>query len=72
MYTAPKRYSEDDLDQRIPLSVAQWHEHVNLCMPPADRKQEALLQNPKFGFRGSISTQEAVRRRWRHLPPADF
>jgi hypothetical protein len=24
MYTAPKRFSEDDLNQRIPLSVAQW------------------------------------------------
>ena len=59
MYTAPKRYSEDDLDQRIPLSLAQWHEHVNLCMPPADRKLESLLPNPQFGFRGSISTQEA-------------
>jgi len=33
MYTAPKRLSEDDLDQRIPLSVAQWHEHVNFCAP---------------------------------------
>jgi len=57
MYTAPKHFNEDELDQRIPLSVAQWHEHVNLCMPPADRKQEALGPNPKFGFRGSISTQ---------------
>jgi hypothetical protein len=57
MYTAPKRFNEDALDQRIPLSVAQWHEHVNLCMPPADRKQEVLGPNPKFGFRGSINTQ---------------
>jgi hypothetical protein len=57
MYTAPKRFTENDLDQRIPLSVAQWHEHVNLCMAPADHKQDALGPNPKFGFRGSISTQ---------------
>jgi hypothetical protein len=56
MYTAPKRYHEDDLDQRIPLSIAQWHEHVNLCMPPADRKNEAL--GPKFGLHGSIATKE--------------
>jgi hypothetical protein len=59
MYTAPKRYTEEDLDQRIPLSVAQWHEHVNLCMPPADRKLEARPPNAKFGFAGSISTKEA-------------
>jgi hypothetical protein len=56
MYTAPKRYNEADLDKRIPLSIAQWHEHVNLCMPPADRKQEAL--GPKFGLHGSIATKE--------------
>ena len=31
MYTAPKRFTEDQLDERIPLSVAQWHEHVNFC-----------------------------------------
>jgi hypothetical protein len=55
MYTAPKRFHEDDLDKRIPLSIGQWHEHVNLCMPPADRKPEAL--GPKFGLHGSIATQ---------------
>jgi hypothetical protein len=58
MYTAPKRFTEADLDQRIPLSIAQWHEHVNLCMPPEGRKQEALLANAKFGLRGSIATKQ--------------
>lgn len=57
MYTAPKRYTEDDLNQRIPLSVAQWHEHVNYCAPPAGHKAEALGKNPKFGLHGSITTQ---------------
>jgi hypothetical protein len=59
MYTAPKRFSEEQLDERIPLSVAQWHEHVNFCMPPADRRKEMLAKNPQFGLRGSITTQEA-------------
>jgi hypothetical protein len=58
MYTAPKRFTEDDLDQRIPLSIAQWHEHVNLCVPPSGRKREVLGPNPRFGLRGSISTKE--------------
>jgi hypothetical protein len=40
MYTAPKRFTETQLDERIPLSVAQWHEHVNFCAPPADRRKE--------------------------------
>ena len=58
MYTAPKRFTEDDLNQRIPLSIAQWHEHVNFCRAPAGRRREALGPNPKFGLRGSITTQE--------------
>ncbi len=57
MYTAPKRFTEDDLNQRIPLSIAQWHEHVNFCAPPKDRKPEAMAPNAKFGLRGSITTQ---------------
>ena len=57
MYTAPKRFGEDELNQRIPLSVAQWHEHVNYCAPPKDHKAEVMMPNPKFGLRGSITTQ---------------
>ena len=57
MYTAPKRFTEDDLNQRIRLSVAQWHEHVNFCAPPAGQKGEVLGPHPKFGLRGSITTQ---------------
>jgi hypothetical protein len=59
MYTAPKRFTEEQLDERIPLSVAQWHEHVNFCKAPAERRGEGLLPHPQFGFRGSITTQQA-------------
>src|ERR1700742_1795516 len=34
MYTMPKRATEDQLNERVPLSVAMWHLHTNLCMPP--------------------------------------
>jgi hypothetical protein len=59
MYTAPRRFTEDELDQRIPLSVAQWHEHVNFCRAPLGHIMESFGPNPRFGFRGSISTKEA-------------
>ena len=59
MYTAPKRFTEDDLNQRIPLSIAQWHEHVNFCTAPAGRKGEYFGPHPLFGLKGSITTQEA-------------
>jgi len=59
MYTAPKNSNWNELDQRIPLSIAQWHAHINLCMPPADRKREAWGSNAKFGLAGSITTKDA-------------
>jgi hypothetical protein len=59
MYTAPKSDSEEELNQRIPLSVAQWHEHVNMCFPPKDKRWELLAPHPQFGPAGSISTREA-------------
>jgi hypothetical protein len=58
MYTAPKNLNEDEVDGRIPLSVAQWHEHVNFCVPPKDRRQEMWGPHPKFGLAGSITTKE--------------
>jgi hypothetical protein len=58
MYTAPKKASEEELDKRIPLSVAQWHAHINLCLPPDDQKRELWGPSPKFGLAGSISTKE--------------
>ena len=57
MYTAPKNSNWNDLDQRIPLSIAQWHAHINLCLPPADRRSEAWGPHAKFGLAGSITTR---------------
>ena len=55
MYTAPKRWSEDKLDQRVPLSVARWHQHVNICLP---QKRDAKTADwTKFGPNGSIETK---------------
>jgi hypothetical protein len=59
MYTAPKRFGEDQLDERVPLSVGQWHEHVNFCAAPPAQRGEGLGPHPKFGLKGSITTQEA-------------
>lgn len=59
MYTMPKRATEDQLNERVPLSVARWHLHTNLCMPPKDKRQNADWT--KFGLHGSISTEEACQ-----------
>jgi hypothetical protein len=55
MYTAPHAISEAKLDQRVPLGVARWHRHVNLCFPP--KGHGATADWTKFGFAGSISTK---------------
>lgn len=58
MYTAPVSFTEEQLNERVPLSVAQWHQHVNMCKPPQGRAIEMLGKHPRFGLNGSISTRE--------------
>ncbi|HYR30437.1 MAG TPA: hypothetical protein VEO93_00860 [Gemmatimonadales bacterium] len=62
MYTAPARLPDDDLDQRIPLSIARWHEHVNWCIPPRGGIQQwrdSTGGRPVFGPQSPIATAEA-------------
>ncbi|HET9425752.1 MAG TPA: hypothetical protein VFO55_10305 [Gemmatimonadaceae bacterium] len=60
MYTMPKRASHDRLDDRIPLSIARWHKHVNWCVP--GKKNEARWLEtkngkPVFGPESPIATK---------------
>lgn len=55
MYTMPKIATEEQLNERVPLSVAQWHLHTNLCVP----KVGGAADWTKFGLTGSITTQAA-------------
>lgn len=61
MYTAPKAATLTDLDARLPLSIAQWHQHVNLCMPKL-REQNRIAERkngrPVFGPASAITTKE--------------
>jgi len=62
MYTAPKRWSADKLDQRIPLSIAHWHKHVNWCIPPRGQRTRWLERAngaPVFGPESPIATKAA-------------
>ncbi len=58
MYTARKDATEDELNARIPLSVAQWHAHVNLCLPQGNVKQIGFGPHAQFGLAGSIATKQ--------------
>ena len=63
MYTAPKWASPSDLNERVPLSFAQWHLHTNWCLPKLRDGARLGERGPDgrqlFGGRGSITTQEA-------------
>ncbi len=58
MYTDRKNASVDQLDKRVPLSVARWHRHINLCFPTKNTDMKTADWS-KFGFNGSIATKQA-------------
>jgi hypothetical protein len=70
MYTMPKNAAEEQLNARVPLSVASWHLHTNLCMPA--RYDGARVDWTKFGLRGSISTEEACEAAGGRFRPSIF
>lgn len=59
MYTDRVRASEDELNERIPLSIARWHQHINFCKAPRGESAAYLGPDAKFGLRGSITTKAA-------------
>ena len=73
MYTASKRTSEDDLHERIPLSVARWHRHVNWCIPARQARErwfETRDGRPVFGPLGVATREECEAANGRFIPQA--
>ena len=70
MYTANRRVDDDELDLRVPLSIARWHRHVNICVPRLRQRErwlETVNGTPKFGPAGVIATEKdckAADGRW--------
>ena len=65
MYTAPKDATWEELDARVPLGIARWHLHTNMCIPPLARRERWLeVQDgkPVFGPASPIATREACDR----------
>jgi hypothetical protein len=75
MYTAPKRYTPAELNERVPLSVAEWHMHTNLCLPPVGQEQAMLPAGnvpSRFGLRGTIATEDACKAAGGRFHPTVF
>lgn len=52
MYSAPPDFSEDQLNDLIPLSVARWHQHVNICLPQGISIDDLLMGEVGAGHPG--------------------
>jgi hypothetical protein len=61
MFTDRVDASEDELDQRVPLSIAHWHQHTNFCAAPAEEVKDYHGEHPRFGMFGSIHTRPACQ-----------
>jgi hypothetical protein len=62
MYTMPKSASLRQLDDRLPLSIARWHKHINWCVPKKGdgaRWSEQKANAPVFGPESPIETKAA-------------
>jgi hypothetical protein len=57
MYSAPANVTAEQLNQRIPISIAPWHLHVNFCLPAGDTEQTLFNANSLFGLTGTITTR---------------
>lgn len=70
MYSEAPGTALEELDRRVPLSIARWHQHVNLCLPPLGapaRWRDSSGGRPVFGPRSPIATPDAcaaVGGRW--------
>jgi hypothetical protein len=58
MYTDRVDATEEELNDRVPLSISHWHQHINFCKAPTGQKAAYFGPEAKFGLRGSIITKE--------------
>lgn len=59
MYTDRVTASEDEINERIPLSIARWHQHVNFCKAPLGQWAGYFGPHARFGLMGSIHSRAA-------------
>lgn len=60
MYSALPGAALDELDARLPVSIAHWHEHVNFCGPRPDSLRA-----------GAVRTDSATLAKWLDITSPD-
>jgi hypothetical protein len=63
MFLAPEQATDDELDARIPLSVARWHRHLDVCRGPTGEMK------PRYRRATTASACEAMGGRFRSASP---
>lgn len=62
MYSAPRNATMAQLNERVPLGIARWHLHTNMCVPRLAQKErwvEVADGKMVFGPASPIATREA-------------
>jgi len=75
MYTASRDATPEELDRRVPLSVARWHAHVNFCVvrrAAGDPAPAAGRWGRRFTVRPAITTRAACEEAGGHFVPQLF
>src|SRR5258707_11117179 len=49
MYKAPYGATAEELNTRIPLSIARWHAQINMCVPPQPEQCKWRLGDRQYG-----------------------
>ncbi|MHB8383605.1 MAG: hypothetical protein ACYDC3_14855 [Candidatus Binataceae bacterium] len=45
MYSAPSYFTLSDLNAIVPLGIARWHEHIDICLPASITLDDLLRDN---------------------------
>jgi len=61
MYTAARDATPEELDRRVPLSVARWHAHVNFCVVRRAPGDPAPAGGGRWGRRFTVRPEITTR-----------
>ncbi|HEY6395803.1 MAG TPA: hypothetical protein VIX12_10335, partial [Candidatus Binataceae bacterium] len=80
MYDAPSADTPEQLDKLIPLSIAHWHAHTNICLPQGVTENDVLNGNIVTGRHSNMdrtvgmtnNVNNAARMRFGYLADTRF
>lgn len=63
MYTDRVDATEEELNERIPLSIARWHQHINFCKARQDRRRPTLVPMQSLAWAAPSPPKKPAMRR---------